>query len=152
MAPVTDKECLLIVDEDPNMLELLRRHLSVKGYDVVSATGVSKATQILAARPIDLVITVLMMPEGSGHDLIRHIRRNFKLTEVLIVTSSAAIRETVRAAKAGGAEYLVKPFTEDELFAAVQRALSKLRARQPGQAHTYLTKMAQDAILSNRFS
>lgn len=152
MAPETDKECILIVDEDPNMLELLRRHLSAQGYEVVSATGVSTATQVLAARPIGLVITTLKMPEGSGPDLIRHIRRNFKHTEVMIVTGSAAIREALVAAKAGGAEYLVKPFTEEELFTAVQSAFSKLSVRPSNQARAYLARTAHEAIVPNHFS
>lgn len=132
MAPATDKECILLVDDDPNMLELLRRHLCAQGFDVVSASGVSKAIQTLALRPIDLVITVLKMPVRSGHDLIEHIRRNFMRTEVIIVTGSAGIQETVTAAKAGGAEYLVKPFTEEELIASVQKALGKLRVCPSG--------------------
>jgi DNA-binding NtrC family response regulator len=127
MVPVTDKERILIVNADPNMLELLRRHLGAQGYEVVVTPNMSEATRVLATRPIDLVITALKMPKGSGPDLIKHIRKNFGHTEVMIVTGYAALRETVAAAKAGAAEYLVKPFTEEELLAVVQKALSKIR-------------------------
>lgn len=150
MAPATDKECILLVDDDPNMLELLRRHLCAQGYDVVSASA-GKAIQTLAMRPIDLVITVLKMPVKSGHDLIEHIRRNFTRTEVIIVTGSAGIQETVTAAKAGGAEYLVKPFTEEELIASVQKALGKLRVCPSGTTNLYPEKAALETSMPNVF-
>ena len=122
-------ERILIVNDDPRMRELLQRHLCSQGYDVVTTPSVGEATRVLATRPIDLAITELKMPKASGHDLVKHIRKNFNHTEVMIVTGYAAIRETVAAAKAGAAEYLVKPFTEEELFAVVRKALGKLSVR-----------------------
>jgi two-component system response regulator AtoC len=86
---------------------------------------VGEATRVLAARPIDLVIINPEMPKARGHDLVKYIRKNFNDTAVMIVTGYATIREAIAAAKAGAAEYLVKPFTEEELFAVVRKALGK---------------------------
>jgi DNA-binding NtrC family response regulator len=128
MAPITDKDRILIVDDDPNMLELLRRNLSTLEDEVLTASGVTEAIGILDRTPIDLVITDMKMPARNGLDLIRHVRINCKNAEVMVVTGYAT--EAIRAARAGAEEYLVKPFTEEELFSVVQRALDKLHIRR----------------------
>lgn len=149
MAPVTDKQRILIVDDDPNMLELLCRHLCARGYEVVTVSGMSEFIHVLAAKPVDLVITALKSFNGGGLDVITHIRKNFSRTEVVIVTGYSAIREAVSAAKAGGAEYLVKPFTEDELLDSVHSALGKLSGRQAGMAPAGSVRSARETIVNN---
>ncbi|MGH7599930.1 MAG: response regulator [bacterium] len=133
MAPETDKERILIVDDDPNMLELLRRNLSMQEDKVITASGVTEAIGILDKTPIDLVITDMKMPGRSGLELIRHVRENCKNAGVMVVTGYAT--EAIRAARAGAEEYLVKPFTEDELFSAVQRVFDKMQIRRAKQTH-----------------
>ena len=134
MAALTGKERILIVDDDPNILELLRRHLRARGYEVATTPDVGEATRVLAKISADLVIIALKMPKRNGPDLTNYVRKSFIHTEVIIVTGYATIREAVKTAKAGAAEYLIKPFTEEELFAVVQKALSKLSRRQAAEA------------------
>jgi len=134
MAPSVAKECVLVVDDAPNTLEVLRRNLTSKGYQVFTAPGVVEAIKILDTTPIDLVITDLKMPRVSGLDLIKHVRENFKNTEVMMITGYATVGGAVEAVKTGAEEYLPKPFTDEELFSAVQRAFDKLRMRRAGQA------------------
>ena len=90
----------------------------------------AEAIRILERTPVDLVITDLKMPKASGLDLIRHVRENLKDTEVVLITGYATIEGAVQAIKTGAEEYLSKPFTDEELFAAVQRALEKLHLRR----------------------
>jgi len=134
MAPSVAKECILVVDDAVNTLEVLRRNLTSKGYQVFTAPGVVEAIKILDTTPIDLVITDLKMPRVSGLDLIKHVRENLKNTEVMMITGYATVGGAVEAVKTGAEEYLSKPFTDEELFSAVQRALEKLRMRRAGQA------------------
>ena len=129
MRPSTNQEHIILVNDDPRMRELLQRHLCSQGYEVVTTPSVSEATHVLATKPIDLVIIDPEMPKAKGHDLVKYIRKNFNDTAVMIVTGYARIREAIAAAKAGAAEYLVKPFTEEELFAVVQKALGKLKGK-----------------------
>jgi DNA-binding NtrC family response regulator len=133
MASDSYKEHLLIVDDDAGTLEVLQRNLTDEGYRVFTASGVVEATQVLEATPIDLVITDLKMPKISGLDLVRHVRENFRNTEVMMITGYATIEGAVQAVKTGAEEYLSKPFTEAELFEAVERALEKLRTRRFGR-------------------
>ena len=123
------KERLLVVDDAPLTLEVLERTLTSAGYSVITAGDVIAAGTILESTPIDLVITDYKMPRLSGLDLIRHVRENFKDTEVMMITGYASIEGSVNAVKAGASEYLPKPFTDAELFSAVKRALDKLHLR-----------------------
>jgi DNA-binding NtrC family response regulator len=134
MAPSIEKERILVVDDAPNTLEVLRRNLESQGHRVFTAPGVVEAIKILDATPIDLVITDLKMPRVSGLDLVRHVRENFKDTEVMMITGYATVEGAVRAVKTGAQEYLPKPFTDGELLSAVRRGLDKLHARRVGRS------------------
>jgi len=130
MANQTEQSRILVVDDSADTLELIRRNLVDHGYRVFVATGVMEAIRLLDDTPVDLVITDLKMPKISGLDLVRHVRENLKDTEVMMVTGYPTIQGAVTAVKAGSQEYLTKPFTDEELVAAVKRVLDVLRARR----------------------
>ncbi|MCF7797051.1 MAG: sigma-54 dependent transcriptional regulator [Lentisphaeria bacterium] len=125
-----DTATILAVDDSPDTLELLQRNLTSKGYRVFIAEDVPSALKVLESTRIDLVLTDLKMPGISGLDLIRHIRENYKNTEVMMITGYATVEGAVEAVKKGAEEYLAKPFTDQELFAAVERSLDKLHLRR----------------------
>jgi len=141
-------ERILVVDDALSTLEVLQRNLSSKGYMVFTAPAGPEAIKILESTPIDLVITDLKMPKVSGLDLIKHIRENFKKTEVMMITGYATIGGAVKAVKTGAEEYLAKPFTDEELFAAVKRALDKLHIRRNGKVWTRRQLSADFGIIS----
>ncbi len=127
---------ILIVDDSPDTLEILQRNLSLQNYQVWTASGVTEAIQSLNSNPVDLVITDMKMPHVSGLDLIRHVRENFKDTEIMMITGYPSIESAVQAVKLGAEDYLTKPFTEEELFAAVEKILSKLFLRKAARARS----------------
>lgn len=127
------KERILIVDDNLNTLEMLQRNLISQGYQTFIASNVTEAIRILEATPMDLVVTDFKMPGVSGLDLIRHVRENFKETEVIMITGYPSIEGAVKAVKSGAEEYLTKPFTDEELYTAVQRALNKLYIRKSSE-------------------
>ncbi|MDZ7310406.1 MAG: sigma-54 dependent transcriptional regulator [candidate division KSB1 bacterium] len=131
------RECILVVDDARDTLEVLQRNLTAQRYQVFTATSVVEAINILDTADVDLVITDLKMPEISGMDLIRHVRENFKDTEVIMMTGYPSIEGAVTAVKSGAEEYLTKPFTDEELFAAVRRTLDKLLIRRATQVQSY---------------
>jgi two-component system response regulator HydG len=124
---------ILAVDDSPVTREVLDRTLTAQGYRVFTAPGVEEALGILQDTPLDLVITDFKMPKSSGLDLVRHVRENHRDTEVIMITGYASVAGAVTAVKSGAEEYLAKPFTDEELQAAVGRALEKLRLRQAGR-------------------
>jgi DNA-binding NtrC family response regulator len=133
MEPSTEKERILVVDDAQYTLELLQRNLLSVGYVVFAAQGVTDAIRVLEETPIDLVITDLKMPRVGGLDLVRHVRENYRNTEVMVITGYASVEGAVQAVKTGAEEYLAKPFTDEELFFAVRRALKKLDMRRAGE-------------------
>jgi two-component system response regulator HydG len=138
------RETILVVDDAVDTLEMLRRNLTSQGYQVFVASSVADALQVLESTGIDLIITDLKMPRSSGLDLIKHVRENLKDIEIMMMTGYASIEGAVEAVKSGAEDYLSKPFTDEELFIAVEGVLDKLRlrralraARQPVQKHAY---------------
>jgi two-component system, NtrC family, response regulator HydG len=130
---------VLVVDDSPDTLEVLQRNLQGKGYQVHTSAGVAEAIRILEAAAIDLVITDLKMPKVSGLELVRHVRENYPNTEVMMITGYPSISGAVDAVKLGAEDYISKPFTDEELYAAVGRAMEKLRTRHAVQVSTYRT-------------
>jgi two-component system response regulator HydG len=132
-APRVRGESILIVDDAPETLQILRRNLVSEGYTVFAAPGVAEAVQVLESTPVDLVITDLKMPKASGMELVRHLRDNYRNTEIMVITGYPTLEGAVEAVKSGAEEYLAKPFTERELLEAVQKALAKLKRHRAAQ-------------------
>jgi len=145
--PFENLEKILIVDDAPDTLELIHRNLASQHYQVFSATNVEEALKILQATPIDLVITDLKMPGGSGIDLVRHVRENLKDTEVMVITGYPSIEGAVEAVKIGAYDYLTKPFTDEELFSAVYKALEKLSSRKASQKYQSSKLLTSQGII-----
>jgi len=141
------KEKILVVDDAPQTLEVIQRNLTLLDYVVYTAPGVEEAIRILESTLIDLVITDLKMPKVSGLDLIRHVRENFKNTEVMMITGYATIEGAVQAVKTGAEEFLAKPFTDEELTSAVKRSLDKLRMNRSSNSKTTKKPEAKYGLL-----
>jgi len=121
---ITDNS-ILVVDDTPDILEILHRQLSAKGYTVFTAPNVMEAIKILESTPINLVITDWKMPKYSGMELIRHIRENYVNTKVMMITGFATIEGAIESIKTGAEQYLAKPFTDEELFSTVEMVLAE---------------------------
>ncbi len=130
MARATEKERILVVDDVPDTLEVIQRTLAPEGYRVLTASSVEEAIKIVDQTAVDLVVTDLKMPKVGGLDLVRYVRENCKDTEVMMITGYGTIPGAVEAVKTGAQEYLLKPFTDQELTGAVRRALDKLHMRR----------------------
>lgn len=126
------KSRVLVVDDEPQILRVLRRSLERHGFEVVTAAEAAMALQILRSMSIQLVITDLRMPDMSGVELCREIRRNSSIP--LIIISVKGDEETkVQALDAGADDYVTKPFGMQELMARV-RAISRRAAPVPADA------------------
>lgn len=117
---------LLVVDDSADTTEVLNRQLTARGLEVLTARDVAQAVRLLEREPIDLVITDLKMPGASGLELVRHVREHLPRTQVIMITGYPSIETAVQAVKLGAEEYLPKPFTQEELLAAVGQALARV--------------------------
>jgi two-component system, NtrC family, response regulator HydG len=144
------RDKILVVDDSIDMVELLRRHLEKAGFHVATAFAVPQAIEVLGSESIDLVVTDLKMPGISGLDLVRHVKDNFKDTEILLITGYPSVDGAVEAMKSGAADYLPKPFTSAELLAAVGRLLQKLHARRSMETSRAMAEQVPGMIGSSR--
>lgn len=124
-AIATEKTNVLVVDDSPETVELIKRNLESIGHQIYTASSVQSGVKLLNALPIDLVISDLKMPGENGIELVRHVTENSKGVGVLVITGFPTIQGAIELIKIGAEEYLVKPFTDDELFRSVERVLSK---------------------------
>ncbi len=117
------KENVLIVDDDYDMLELLHRNLKSLNFHTYRASSVNEALEILKTSTIDLLITDLQMPGINGIELIKYANDHFPDVPKLVITGYPSIDSAVASVKSGAVEYLVKPFTSDELRSSVDNAI-----------------------------
>lgn len=120
----------LVVDDSLDSLEMISRKLKKRDFTVFTATNVSDALHILESTDINLVITDFKMPKVSGLELIKHINENYRHLKVIMITGYPTIDGAVDAVKSGAEEYLIKPFTDDEFFKAVDDAIEKIRTEK----------------------
>ena len=118
------KENILIVDDDINILELLQRHLRSMDYHTFKAVSVKEALFILKDTFIDLLITDIQMPEVDGLQLLKFTNEHYLEMPKLVVTGYPSVDGALETLKSGAVDYLVKPFTRDELRQAVEKAFA----------------------------
>jgi len=119
---------ILLVDDEPDLLEGLKLRLEVGGYRVLTADNGLTALEVLAETRPDLIISDIMMPVMDGFDFFQAVRSDSRWLEVpFIFLSGSDTKEDVRYGKLLGAEeYVVKPFDPEELQVAIARAYVEL--------------------------
>jgi DNA-binding NtrC family response regulator len=115
---------ILVVDDEENVCQSVKKILGRKGYEVSQALTVDDAVKLINDLSFDLVITDLMIPGTSGMELMHIIREKYPELDVIMITGYASIESAVSATKLGASAYLPKPFTPDELTKATEHALA----------------------------
>ena len=121
---------MLIVDDNVDVRDSLRRALGYAGYAVTTAANGLEALNAVAQAPVDLIILDVLMPMLNGLDTCRALRSRGDATPVLVLTARDAIDDRVDGLEAGADDYLVKPFALRELMARVN---ALLRRTQPAR-------------------
>jgi two-component system response regulator MprA len=132
--PLSDKAertaRVLVVDDEPRMLSMMRRVLEADGYGVMLAGDGRAALEMLRSNePIDLMILDVMMPDLDGFEVCRTARRE-SLVPILMLTARDAGADKVAGLDFGADDYVVKPFENDELLARVRALLRRSQPRQ----------------------
>jgi two-component system response regulator MprA len=115
---------LLVIEDEPRMLALLRRGLSEEGHNVVCASDGSEGWELAHAYEFDAIVLDIMLPRMNGFELAAKLRRENVATPVVMLTAKDSVPDVVRGLDAGADDYLTKPFSFNELLArlrAVQR-------------------------------
>jgi DNA-binding response OmpR family regulator len=115
---------ILVVEDDPTMLKMVEGHLQGSGYTVKSATDGSVALRITADWEPELILMDVMMPVMDGFTTTQRIRE-FSAVPIIILTAKGDERDLVRGLDAGADDYVVKPFSAQELLARVRAVLRR---------------------------
>jgi len=114
---------VLVVDDEPDLLELLELTLSRMGLDTTRAQTVGEAIKLLDAQGFDLCLTDMRLPDGEGLAVVEHITEKGLDVPVAVITAFGSAENAVAALKAGAFDYLAKPVALEQLRALVKQAL-----------------------------
>ena len=134
----------MVVDDETEILDMLKRYFSLEGYHVITATGGKEALQKLAKQP-DLILLDINMPDIDGLSLCKSIR-NFVSCPILFLTANAEDSDKIKGFGAGGDDYIVKPFSIDELGARVSAHLRRESRIQTKSSVLFDEKLAIDYL------
>lgn len=124
---------VLLVDDEPDLLDLLEMDMLRMGLDAARAATVAEAKRLLAASAFDLCLTDMRLPDGEGIEIVRHIAEHAPNTPVAIITAFGSAENAVAALKAGAYDYVEKPVTTDKVRGLVRTALKLAEPAKPMQ-------------------
>lgn len=127
MTPIMTK--ILIVDDEPRILLLMKSLLKANGYEVETARDGAAALEVVRAGGADVVVTDLRMKPMDGLTLFKEIKALDEAIPVILLTAFASVETAIEAMKSGIFDYLTKPFKVDEMLACLKRAEEKIRTR-----------------------
>ncbi|MCX8082332.1 MAG: response regulator [bacterium] len=139
-----DKKKVLIVDDEPEIGHLCREFLEGEGYAISFYQGISEALRQLENERFDVILLDIQMPEMDGFTAIDKIRE--KNIPVIIITAFGTVENAVRALRSGASDFLVKPFSLEELSYAIKRNIEK----NDGELEIFRLKMIKTILELNR--
>ena len=134
---------VLVIDDEPDLLELLELTLSRMGLDTTRAQSVAEAIRLLDAQGFDLCLTDMRLPDGTGIEIVEQITKTSMDLPVAVITAHGNTENAVAALKAGAFDYLAKPVGLDQLRTLVKSALSLPKANDAKVVELYLGTLAK---------
>ncbi len=128
------KETILVVEDDVSIRTGLELNLRAEGYKVYSASDVASGRKLALRWTPDLIVLDLMLPDGSGLEVLRELRRQDLEMQVLILSAMGQEADKVRGLQLGADDYMTKPFGLSELLARIDAALRRTRQQKAGAA------------------
>lgn len=123
----TDQNQLLLIDDDPNLILLVKDYLELRGYEVTTAKNGREALRVLEKSIPNLIICDVMMPEMDGYAFVKRVRDNPQTSflPVLFLSAKGQIQDRVTGLNTGADVYMIKPFEPDELVAQIEASLKQ---------------------------
>jgi DNA-binding NarL/FixJ family response regulator len=122
-----DRKRLLLIDDDPNLILLVRDYLEFRGYEVLTADNGKEALHLLSQNLPDMIVCDIMMPEMDGYALIENVRQDPRTSwiPVLFLSARGQSQDRIKGLNLGADVYMVKPFEPEELVAQVESSLKQ---------------------------
>ncbi|HEY2957855.1 MAG TPA: response regulator transcription factor [Actinomycetota bacterium] len=135
---------LLVVEDDPNIMELLSASLRLAGFEVATAADGLQALRAAERHRPDLVVLDVMLPDLDGFDVARRLRSGEGRTPVLFLTARDTTEDKVRGLTLGGDDYVTKPFSLEEVVARIRAVLRRSRGTEPAPARLRVADLELD--------
>ncbi|GAA0592654.1 response regulator [Paenochrobactrum glaciei] len=124
---------ILVVEDDPILMDGLSVGLNIAGFTVDAVASCEDAYSAIASQNYDALVLDLMLPDGSGLDILAHLRRNKNDLPVLLLTARDQIADRIAGLDAGADDYVGKPFDLDELAARIRAIARRSNGRSSGK-------------------
>lgn len=118
---------ILVIDDEESMCNFMEIMLSKEGYEVAVTTSATSGIERVREQPFDLIIADLNMPEMTGIDVLKEVRRFSPDQELIVMTAFASVDTAIEAMKEGAADYITKPFKVDEIKLVIEKSISRRR-------------------------
>jgi DNA-binding response OmpR family regulator len=115
---------ILVVDDEPRYLRLLKANLLTKNYEVLTAEDGEEALDVFSANPVDLILLDVILPHIDGFSVCQRIRQ-FSSVPIIMLTAKGEEQDRIKGLDVGADDYLVKPFSVTELLARVRAVLRR---------------------------
>jgi two-component system OmpR family response regulator len=135
---------LLVVEDDPNILELLSASLRLAGFEVATAADGLQALRAAQRHRPDLVVLDVMLPDLDGFEVARRLRSGVDRVPVVFLTARDATEDKVRGLTIGGDDYVTKPFSLEEVIARIRAVLRRARGVVPAPARLRVADLELD--------
>jgi len=123
-------ECVLVVDDEENMVHFLTKLLAHEGYDVEGVRSGAEAMERARATAYDLLLCDLKLPGADGIEVLKAVRQALPEAAVVMITAYGTIPSAIEAMRAGAYDYVTKPFRAHEILEVVEKALERIRLRR----------------------
>ncbi|MBE0662986.1 MAG: sigma-54-dependent Fis family transcriptional regulator [Bacteroidales bacterium] len=133
------KTSILIIDDDPFIVNLLENYFKKEGYQIFTSSRGKPALKILNAERIDVVLCDIRLPDINGTELLLFIRQGSPDTMVIMMTAYAEIRAAVESIKAGAFDYVTKPIQPEEISNTIRRAIKVKVSNQVATEDVFIT-------------
>src|ERR1700692_1829341 len=145
------RTCALVVEDDPNIVDLIRSNLAVRGFDTIVSVDGMRALQLLETEDPDIVLLDLMLPEADGFELCRQIRERSPVA-IIVVSARGGEQDKVTALNMGADASLTKPFGIEELLARIIATLRRPRRAAEAPAEPAPARIAIGGLSINLVS
>ncbi len=126
-------EKVLIIDDEPDICELLEITLSRMGLETLAAKSAAQARKLLSEHSFNLCLTDMRLPDGNGLDLVDHIQQRYPGTPVVVITAHGNMEAAIRAMKSGAFDFISKPIDLKNLRLLIASALKLKPGAEPGE-------------------
>ena len=139
---------ILIVEDEPKMSRLLELNLEEEGYTTLAAPDAETGLKLLRQEKVDLVLTDLKLPRMNGLEFLQNVKRANATLPVILMTAFGTVETAINAMKAGASDYVLKPFSMEEIRLLVGKELDDRRLREAlGERYRFENIVAKSAKL-----